>query len=303
MQDLENEETQEVTPYVWTPGDPAVVLDLPDEVYHASNGVSKSKIWDIETKTPFLARYGAHKPAQHFTFGHAAHLAVLEPDTVEERVMRGPMSETNPHEEARTNSNVWKRAVDAAAYAHQLLLKPSDYDLLMMIRDLAGSIPELELMREVDDQGRGPMVEASCYGVDEETGLVVRCRPDIYNPRHKLMVDLKNLTDASQDGWERDVGKFGYHMQDAAYEQIWGDHSGMEVEGFWFLCFEKSEPPQVALYELDAATVKEGHDRWRRGLKRWKECEDNGHWPSYPTGVRPSSLRQWDYQINPAPEK
>lgn len=284
-------------PFHWSPGDSQLILDMPDEAYHASNGVSKSKIWAIETKTPFLARYEVREEKPHFDFGHAAHIAILEPDRLEDAVMRGPMSETQPNEEARSNSTVWKHAMDEAAYTGRILLKPSQFDLVMQVRDLAGTVPELELMRDGTT-----LVEASCYGIDPETGLVVRCRPDLYNVNHKLMVDIKNLTSAAPSDFERDVGKFGFHMQDAAYQETWNRHSGYEVEGFWFLAFEKSNPPQVAAYELTPEAVAEGHARWRRGLQTWADCEANGEWPSYPKGIQRVGLRRYDYQINPAPE-
>lgn len=273
-----------------------------NEEYHASGldeagniaSVSKSFLWSMETQTPYLARFGKHKEAEAFAIGSAAHIAILEPDKLEASVMRGPVDKVKRKE--------WKEAEDFAAYQGKMLLREADYDMALMIRDIADTVPELAMMRELDDNGQGPIVETSCYHVDEETGLTVRCRPDFYSPKHKLIVDIKNMADASPEGWERDTGKFGYHVQDAVYQDVWDNGSGYDVEGFWFCVFEKSNPPQVALYEIDAAAAAEGHARYRRALKRTKECIDNGVWPSYPTGIQRSSLRKYDFKLTPPPE-
>lgn len=264
-----------------------------NEEYHASEGVSKSFLWAMETQTPYLAKYGKREDKPQFALGTAAHVAILEPERLESLILRGPDDR---------RGNKWKEAQDFATYSGKTLLVSGDYDMALMIRDVAATVPELDMMREVDDDGNGPMVETSCYHVDEETGLTVRCRPDIYSPKHKLILDVKNMADASPEGWERDTGKFGYHVQDALYEDVWGNGSGYDVEGFWFLVFEKSEPPQVAMYEIDAAAAAEGHARYRRALKRTKECMDAGVWPSYPKGIQRSTIRRYDYRVNQPPE-
>lgn len=266
-----------------------------NEEYHASEGVSKSFLWAMETQTPYLARNEVRVDKPQFAFGTVAHVAILEPERLEQAVVRGPKD--------RVKRNEWKAAEDFAAYQGAILLTEGDYDMALRIRDLAAEIPELALMRDVDDNGQGPMVETSCYHVDEETGLTVRCRPDMFSPRHKLIVDVKNMADASPEGWERDTGKFGYHMQDAVYSDVWGNGSGYDLEGFWFVVFEKSNPPQVALYELTPEAVAEGHARYRRALARTKECMDAGVWPSYPSGIQRTGLRRFDYKLTPPPKE
>lgn len=272
-----------------------------NEEYHASGldeagniaSVSKSFLWSMETQTPYLTRFGKREDKPQFALGSAAHVAILEPEKLEDLVMKGP-------EDRRGNK--WKEATDFATYAGKILLVAGDYDMALMLRDVADTVPELAMMRELDDSGQGPIVETSCYHVDEETGLTVRCRPDIYSPKHKLIVDIKNMANASPEGWEKDTGKFGYHVQDAVYQDVWDNGSGYDVEGFWFCVFEKSNPPQIALYEIDAAAAAEGHARYRRALARTKECIDAGVWPSYPTGIQRSSLRKYDFKLTPPPE-
>lgn len=259
-----------------------------DEEYHAGEGVSKSKLWTLDTKTPFHARFGAKKESTAFAIGKAAHCAILEPDELEVRYTKGP--------DARRNSNEWKHAEDFARHAGTTLLKPDDYDMAMVIRDLASTVPELELMRQGES-----IVETSAYHIDEETGVLVKTRPDIYNPSHRLIGDIKNMADGSPEAFKRDVGKFGYHMQHALYSDIWAKGSGYEVDGFFFIVFEKSNPPMVAVYELSASAIAEGYARYRRALERYAECLEKDEWPGYAEGVQQIGLRYYDYKLTPPP--
>lgn len=259
-----------------------------DDEYHGGEGVSKSTLWTLWSKTPFHARFCKPKETAALDTGKAAHIAILEPETFEARVMKGP--------EARGNSNEWKHAVDHANYAGCILLKPDAYDLALMIRDLAASLPVLDIVRS----GR-TIVETSAYHADEETGVLLKTRPDNYSVDHRLIVDIKNMADASWRGFQRSVGSFGYHMQHAHYSDVWSKGSGHAVDGFFFVVFEKSDPPTVAVYELAPSAIREGHAVYRAAVQQWAECEKSGEWPGYPVEVAKIALRSYDHRLTPAP--
>lgn len=255
-----------------------------NEEYHASDPASKSVIWKALDKTPFHAKFEARKETNAFDFGTAAHTAILEPEKLDTEVIRGPVDR---------RGNKWKEAQDFANFNDAMLLTESDYDAVMVIRDLADTLPVINSLRQ------GSVYrETSCYHTDEETGMEIKTRPDIYNQDLGVMADIKNMADGSAGAFSRDVAKFGYHVQDALYSDVWQQGSGMEVESFFFIVFEKSTPPLVSLYELDANAIAEGHALYREGMKLWAECEKNQHWPGYPEGLQTISLRnKWDYKL------
>lgn len=241
------------------------------EEYHASEGFSKSQLWAYHTQTPYRAKFGRYKESNAFDIGHAAHTAILEPHLLETSVSRGPDDR---------RGNKWKFAEEEATAAGKLLLTSSDYDQVLLIRDLAATVPELEAMRD------GALIEQSCYAEDEETGATLRCRPDCYSPKLGLMADIKNMADISDDAWSRDIGKWGYSMQDAMYRDVWNKGSGgMEAEAFFFICFSKTEPPEVICRELEPIDVEEGFLAYRAALRLAVECEARQAWPGQPTGV------------------
>lgn len=262
-----------------------------NDEYHSSEPVSKSTLWKLHDRTPWHARFEKRKETKAFDFGSAAHIAILEPQDLEFRVLKGPA--------ARGNSNEWKRAEDMARVANSILLKPDEYDRVLMIRDLAATIPEIVAL-----QGAGKMVETSCYHVDQDTGAQVKCRPDIYSDDWQIIGDIKNMARADYGSFKRDVGKFGYHMQHAMYSDVWEKGSDLRVDGFVFIVFEKTDPPTVAAYELTPSAIAEGYAAYRSALEKYAECLKNGEWPGYPTGVQKIGLRRHDYKLtNPDPSE
>lgn len=258
-----------------------------NDAYHESEGVSKSGLWTLYTKTPFHFRYVERKASNAFDLGAAAHTAILEPEEYEARYYRGPDDR---------RGNKWKEAQDFAAFSNMECLTSGDYDMALVLRDTAMTCIPLQLMLDGE-----AIRETSAYHVDKETGITVRCRPDIYNPKHKLIGDLKTTADASPAGFQKAVGSFGYHVQEAIYSPTWAQAGGGEVEGFFFIAVEKSEPPIVAVYELDAAAVAEGHAIYRKALAKYAECAAADHWPGYSDEVQPLSLRRFDYRETEAP--
>lgn len=259
-----------------------------DDEYHAGEGVSKSGLWELWNKTPFHFKFGVREDKPQFQVGHAAHIAILEPERLESSVAKGP---------ADRRGNKWKEFIDYTDFHKLIPLTEGDFDQVMLIRDLAETSPHLDIMRD-----GGAIVETSAYHVDEETGVLVKARPDMYNPKHKIICDIKNMADGSLNGFSRDIGKFGYHVQDAIYSEIWEKGSGHEVEAFFFLVFEKSEPPMLAIYEMDAPAVAEGHAVYRAALAKYAECLAANEWPGYSKEVQRVSLRKWDYKLTAAPD-
>ncbi len=266
------------------------IVNETDTEYHGGEGVSKSTLWKLETKSPFHSRFVKQEHKPQFSFGHAAHIAILEPERLETSVLKGP---------ADRRGNKW---TDALAYAESvgaILLIEKDFDNCMLIRDLADTVPELMALRQGEY-----MTETSAYVIDEETGVLKKTRPDHYSITHRGILDIKNMADVSPKAWERDTGKFGYHVQDAFYSDTWTEATGLQVDWFFFICFEKCEPPTVQLYELTPSAKEEGRARYRRALNRYAECMASGEWPSYSDGgIKKSGLRWQDYAVLPAPNR
>src|SRR5690606_32160586 len=79
---------------------------------------------------------------------------------------------------------------------------------------------------------RAKFIEQSKRWRDGESGLTLKCRPDIVCD--EMIVDLKTCRDASPQGFARAAADLGYHRQHAFYVDGWAKATG-EVLPFVFI--------------------------------------------------------------------
>lgn len=266
---------------------PGIYQGIPNESYHAGPGISKSGLWTIHAQSPAHYKYGQRKETKAFDFGEACHLAILEPESFETKVVRGP-------EDRRGNK--WKDAVEACALDGKLLLTSGDYDEVLAIRDV---IHADSWINSIITGGK-PEIEASGYFIDPVTGELCRVRPDFYRKDLKLILDVKSAESAHPDAFARSVVNFGYHVQEPFYSDGW-TILGQPVEAFAFLVFEKKAPYAKAVYELPPSIVEEGRAIMRKAMDTYHECRKADQWNGYGEGVQELSFKRWAYQHIEAP--
>lgn len=272
---------------------PGIYFDLPNEDYHAGPGISKSGLWTISQKSPAHYRFGERKPNKVFDMGEACHLAILQPEEFETKVIRGPDDR---------RGNKWKDLVEACTLQDsdlfgKLLLTAGDFDAALAIRDAVHSDPWINSII----CGGKPVVEASGYFVDEPTGQLCRVRPDLYRDDMGIMLDAKSSQSAHPDAFARAVVNYGYHSQEAFYSDGWSA-LGKQVSGFVFLAFEKDPPYAFAVYELPPSIVDEGRALMRQALDTYHQCQTANQWPAYGEGVQELSFKRWAYRATQAPD-
>lgn len=257
-----------------------------NETYHSTEAWSKSRLWRYSTLTPYRAEFGKVTEKDYYMFGSAGHIAVLEPEKLESSIFKATAT--------RRGTNEWKANEEEAN--GRMLLKAEDYDLVMICRDVADAHPLVRQMREGQT-----IIETSCYSTDPETGAKIKCRPDHYSVKYQGMLDVKFLADISDDAWSRDIGAYGYNVQDAYYNHVWNLGSGYSSEFMAFACISKTEPPEIVVRELEAVDIEEGAARYREALLIAEKCRKEQHWPSLPTGIRGGiKMRDRDRRHTPA---
>lgn len=227
------------------------------EDYHSGPGVSKSGLHTILTKTPYHYRFGDRTPSNAQAFGSAAHTAILEPNLFEPRYMRGPDDR---------RGNKWTAAQEMAAAAGKECLTSGDYDDAMRLRDI---LHRDTMLRRLTDGA--PAIEQSAYAVDEETGELVRVRPDLFNHDMRVMMDLKAGTLDSYT-MLRNFVNFGYNLQSEMYPSIWTKAGGGDVDAFIFLCVEKDAPHAYRWVELPPGALEEGAAMYRKAMGIYHDC-------------------------------
>lgn len=282
---------------------PGIYNDLTNEQYHASPGVSKSGLWTIYTQTPAHYKFAERERKPQFDIGTAAHYALLQPELLETKVVEGPPDR---------RGNRWIDAQNQADARGLILLTAGDYATAMRLRD-AGARNATLL-----DVQRGAIVEHSGFAQDPETGALLRCRPDAYNPRLGLIADLKSAAEAGPVKFGKAVSDFGYHMQEAFYTDVWNvasqyasaswqsEPDGADaVSAFVFIVIEKKAPFCVACYELKPAAVEEGRQAYKRALRMYAQCEERERlgmppalaWPGYSSEIQELDIPRWGYRL------
>jgi len=273
--------------------EPGVYQGLSNEAYHGGPGVSKSGLWTLFEKTPAHYKFPPVKEETTQSkaikdFGTAAHMAILEPEEFEKKVVRGP---------ADRRGNKWTDKEEACKLDGSLLLVESAYDDVLAIRD---AVHADSWINAILTSGDG-MNEASGYAIDPVTGELVRIRPDRYRRDLRIMIDVKSTESAHPDAFARSVTNYGYHAQEAFYTDVW-QSLGMPVDGFVFIAWEKKSPYAKAVYELSPAIVDEGRAIMRQALDTYHECKSKDHWPAYGDGVQELSFKRWAYRVTQAPD-
>lgn len=124
--------------------------------------------------------------------------------------------------------------------------------------------------------------ELSFWGVDEETGLKIKCRPDCiteWNGKH-ILIDYKTASDVENMKFYRDSIKFGYDLQLAMYHDILKQNTGHDYMVV-IIAQEKTAPYVTNVFQLSENYLENGRMLYKEMLKVYKECEESGNWYSY----------------------
>lgn len=237
-------------------GDVRLILRSKYEYY--AKKVLKQSIADIKTPSK--------------VFGDVVHCMVLEPWRFDEHYIVLPPRVKNDSSDPRTviREPDYQRAVDASRS-----VKHSD-------------VAQSCLFSE-DEY----LIEQTFVASDKETGLDIKCRPDIL--RADRIVDLKTTQDASPAAFEKSCAKFGYHIQAAFYRQVIESIRGKSLP-FYFVCVESTWPYRVAVYRLNDVAISYGASEVRKGLQLISQCMNSDDWQDdWTKDVQLLSLPEWAY--------
>jgi hypothetical protein len=252
-----------------------VNVDMPAEVYHKVDALSKS-LMTKALRSP--AHYRAavdgksDEPTKAMQIGTVAHTAILEPHKLSEIVAIKPegMSLVTKEGKAWKAENDGKIILDAEEAA-----------------DIEGMAQAVRRHPSFEPSHLDNKIEASVFAEDEETGLPLKARPDLWAEGIGLILDVKTTDDASEEAFLRTIQKFAYHVQAAHYIEMTG------ASDFVFITVERNAPYAVAAYRLSPEWLELGFETRRRAIRIVHECTALNSWPAYPTGTTTLALPVW----------
>ena len=244
--------------------------DLSNEEYHQSDAISSSAVKSVLTSSLFHWKHKQFKSTPAMELGTAVHDMVLEGG---KNSVRGP--------ETR-RGKAWTDLKAKCDAQGKTLLTEADYG---SAEDMSAELmwhPTCANVLAAEDGVR----EASLFAECPETGLQLRCRPDIYVPSTQVIGDVKTCRDASPRGFAKQTYDLRYDVQGAFYMHVAG-LCGWEVRYFTFQCVESARPHAVCMHVLSDDALELGRRDMFRVLHEIAEAQEKGRyetkWPSFNT--------------------
>lgn len=257
-------------------------LDITNNTYHhkelcPTHSVSSSAIKKILFKTPFDYWYHSnlnpdkpvHETTASMAFGQACHSYILDNNDFNAEYVILPESVTD------FRTKLAKEQRDKALAAGKKVLLYKDYQILKEMGDVIKNHP---IAKGAFVKGKA---EQSLFWQDKETGVWCKCRPDFLPDNPVIVPDYKTSKDITPDAFKKDFFNYAYHMQAAWYSTGIKEVTGVEPEHFFFVVQAKEKPYQVAIYDLDKASIKLGDNLNRVALRKLANCLDKNKWPGY----------------------
>lgn len=264
--------------------------------YHDSPGISKSGL-DMIARSPlhYWAAYldPDREPREEtpaMRLGTAIHAAVLEPERFTTAYMPAPKLDRR----TKDGKEAWAALEAQAAAEGKEIIAENDHMTCLTIQQNVRSNKAAKLLL---DDGEP---ELSVMWTDDETGVLCKCRPDWFNIKQNVIVDVKSTEDASPDAFQRSILRYDYHIQAAWYLDGIKAATGTTPKAFIFAAFEKSRPHAAAFYYADLDMLEIGRQQYRDRLRVYADCLSRNQWPGYPEQLQPVGLPMWFTRNIPA---
>lgn len=233
--------------------EPMIVANMPNEVYHATEHMSKSKL-DLFNRSP-AHLYCAEpvQPTRAMDLGTAIHTAVLEPERFDTDYML--LRDCKDRRQAQ-----YKDAVKH--YGATNVLVASEIKNVTGMAETARANPDY-----VSGYSSVPHnVELSFFGVCSLTGKKIKCRFDLLTTDGRAL-DLKKVQDIRDAEWGRSIMNYRYHVQHAFYSHVYKCVTGHELQSFEFFIVEENPPHANMIARLCTETQQVGRTEMLEDLQ------------------------------------
>lgn len=173
-------------------------------------------------------------------------------------------------------------------------------DTITNVQRMATIARALPISRVIFDRfGEYGASEQSLFWTHPASGVLIKIRPD-YMLRpcsafpNGLIIDGKSTTDATQEGFGRQVWNLDYGLQAALYPMVY--QAVFETSGppaFLWLAQEKESPFAARYYSAGDNLVQHYTKKIEALLPRVAECQRTNQWPGYPETVAPLAMPTW----------
>ena len=252
---------------------PGFYESLSNEDYHGSDGFSRSQLKEYgELPEKFYYKYlsglAPKVKGKALDIGSAFHVLVQEPHLFNsEFAVIGKIDK-------RTKEGKKMYAEFEAENKGKIILLESEYDELCAMRD---SVFKNKFAADILNHPK-TQFETSIFWEDKETGLTLKCRPDMLVSG--VIGDLKSTKDASPREFQYSCTKYDYYMQ-AGMMSEGLESIGETLQSFLFVICEKARPYSSACYFLSDEAIEYGVNKCKDLTRRLAHSLEKNDWPGY----------------------
>lgn len=249
-----------------------VTATLAADEYHARAGISKTQLGYLLKSASHLRAYltgPKTEPTKDQIFGTAVHTAALEPDRFATEYVIAPVVDRR----TTVGKQIWSDF--QAANAGKTVIDPDDRQRAL---DIASALRENII---VSGALRSGTPELSVFAT-ADNGLPIKARFDLWDPETNTIHDIKTTQLADRFTFPKEIRKWLYALQASHYLDI-ARRAGLGDSKTRFIidAVEKEAPHAVALYEINAESLKRWDDIRATLFDQWKRADDIGIYPTY----------------------
>ncbi|EFQ4755697.1 exodeoxyribonuclease, partial [Salmonella enterica] len=276
---------------------------LPEEFQRIENGTKHT----ATAMKACIKEYNATLPAPVKTSGSRdallEQLAIINPDMVAQEAQK-----SSPLKVSGTKADLIqtvKSVNPAAVFADELLdawRENTEGKVLVTRQQLSTALNIQKALLEHPTAGKllthpSRAVEVSYFGIDEETGLEVRVRPDLELDMGGLRIgaDLKTISmwNIKQEGLRaklhREIIDRDYHLSAAMYCE-----TAALDQFFWIFVNKDENYHWVAIIEASTELLELGMLEYRKTMRAIANGFDTGEWPAPITEDYTDELNDFD---------
>lgn len=276
---------------------PGIYVDLSNEQYHNhKESISRSALMDfaISPYTYWAKHLNPNRPKKEPTtqmqLGSAFHTYCLEPSkfweiyNVElEHFTLKHLTELFGKEKAKHLFNEQKITESLIEKENKIIITHKEYHAMKnMLDKITCNDYAIKLLTNA-------RIENSFFWVDEDSGLLLKARPDILH--ENMIVDLKTCADASPRGFQRAMVEGGNHIQGAMIRDAVEKLEGRRINTVINICIENKYPHNMGIYIIDEEAIDAGHMKYKQLCLDMKEAFISNTFTDY--GVQQIGLPKW----------
>lgn len=123
----------------------------------------------------------------------------------------------------------------------------------------------------------GAQIEESFYSAHALSEMLIKARPDMYKPG--IIADIK--TTSNMAWFEKDLIKYGYHIQAGYYSLVTRLVTGVKTKEFVFVAQEKVAPYGIQIFSINESQLNVLEEKATELLLRASIFVRENNFPSY----------------------